>query len=358
MIGNRFTGIDGDCTLTLDSSQKPVSGLGNKRIYVIPSDKLVYFTEKSTLKNRRDILNFYRLKIEEKYRGVDFDICIKDDDVEVLIFRDYRKPEDFYALDSEIHALARFFNFILDEDGYVLDIDKDKLTFLSITNRKITFYRVYKLSSEDILKDVNTLLEQIGNIEEDKPLMLSGNSDHIDPVAKFLKDEKKFLRVFKPDICKPWEVAAYGAALKGAMKDRCFFVKTDILSTVEMKSYFNSFLIITIVYLGLYIFTTYSVDKLFSDIKKSEVLLFKKAFPDQPVVSPYEQTKATVKVSPEFSLTKKLGDIDIPKDAKIYKIEYINGVLTLKGESKEAPSVAKSIKKTPLGNFEFEVEIR
>lgn len=68
--------------------------------------------------------------------------------------------------------------------------------------------------------------------------------------------------------------------------------------------------------------------------------------------------KAMVKVSPEFKLSQKLLNIDIPKNAKIYKIEYIDGVLSVKGESSEPPNVAKSIKKTPLGNFEFEVEIK
>lgn len=349
MFKKHYTGIDGEIKISLSSSFEVDNREHKNKIYVIPSDKMIYLTEKTELSNKKDILNAYKLKMEEKFPNSYFDIDIKQNTVHIIVIRDFQKPKDYYMLDGEIFSLHRFYKYFVGEDGFILNIKDDRTTAIQIKDGNIWFYRVIKS------KDINTVLTQFEIDDKQKPILLAGNiSKDIEEVLY----EAGFRNLVFPQVCNPEEVVAYGAALKGVLNDKFLSFKSESVSEEDLKFFMVSFGIVAVIYGLVFVGLDFYQKKLIRDIKREQTQIFKKAFPDQPVVSAYEQMKAMVKVSPEFKLSQKLLNIDIPKNAKIYKIEYIDGVLSVKGESSEPPNVAKSIKKTPLGNFEFEVEIK
>ncbi|MCX7760981.1 MAG: hypothetical protein N2Z81_07295 [Hydrogenothermaceae bacterium] len=94
MIKRNFTGIDGDIVISLSKDRKILEGEVGNKIYVIPSDKLIYFREKTELRNPKEILDYYKLKIEEKYKqDVMFDIYLNKDIVEVLVVKEFEKTK-------------------------------------------------------------------------------------------------------------------------------------------------------------------------------------------------------------------------------------------------------------------------
>ncbi|MCX7760982.1 MAG: hypothetical protein N2Z81_07300 [Hydrogenothermaceae bacterium] len=270
-----------------------------------------------------------------------------------------KKPKDYFALDGEVFSLKRFFiEFTGKSDGYVIDIDEDKVTFIDIKERNIDLYRVIKIDPETLIEDSSIFLSQIPAIDKLKTVMFCGKHRNFTKIFNFLKSNINVENYFIPTVCKPEEVAAYGAALKGFLEGDYLSFSDNFLSSEESKL-LQQLIVLTVgFYLIFYIFTGYIMDSMMKSIKRDQIVLFKKAFPDQPIVSVYDQVKSTIKPSASFKLSKLFLSVNLPKNAKIYKIEYINGVLTVKGESDEPPEVAKSIKKTPLGKFEFEVEVK
>lgn len=349
MFKKYYTGIDGQIKLSLSSNFEISYSDSKNKIYVIPSDKMIYLTEKTDLTNKKEILNAYKLKIEEKFPDCYFDIDTENGTVHIIVARDFPKPKEYYMLDGEIFSLARFFNHFTGNDGYVLNIVENRATFVTVKDGKVEFYRVIKSV------EIETIINQIEVNSKEKPLLLAGN------VTSQIKDrltEKGFSSIVLPQVCSPQEVSAYGAALKGVLGDRFLSFRKEGIGEEDLKLFSITAAALILIYGLVFVAVDFYQKKLIKDIKRQQVQVFKKAFPDQPVVSAYEQMKSMVKVSPEFKLSEKLLKVEIPKNAKIYKVEYIDGVLTVKGEAAEPPPVAKSVKRTPLGNFEFEVEIK
>lgn len=349
MFKKHYTGIDGQIKLSLSSNFEVSHAEYKNKIYVIPSDKMIYLTEKTDLANKKDIFNAYKLKVEEKFSDCYFDIDIDSKTVHIIIVRDFPKSKDYYMLDGEIFSLLRFYNHFINSDGYVINIKEDRATFVAVKDRKIEFYRVIKS------REIHTIINQIEVDSKEKPILLAGN---ITDSTKDILFKEGFSKVILPQVCSPQEVVAYGAALKGVLGDRFLSFRKESLGEEDLKVFGITASVFVLIYGLVFVTVDFYQKRLIKDIKKQQAQIFKKVFPEQPVVSAYDQMKSMVKVSSEFKLSEKLLKLEIPKNAKIYKVEYIDGVVTIKGESAEPPAVAKSVKRTPLGNFEFEVEIK
>lgn len=358
MIKKAFTGIDGSYRITLDRYGNIVDFESDRKIYVIPSDKLIYLRETSDIENPKDLKNYYQLMIEDKFGDVEFEIYKEGNVVEILIFRDFDKPKDYFALDGEIFSLERAYRYLFKEDGYIFDVDKDKITFVEIKDSNVKSYRVVKGDTFTFLTDFKLLVEQLPIIEYNSLFVLSGDFDKLSDIKEKLVQFFNPKDVVIPSVCSPELFSAYGAALKGVLNETKFSFKQNSLLPEDRYKVVKVFLLNLAVYILIYLLIDTVGQIKFKDLKSYQTNLFKSYFPDVPAVSPYSQVKSMAVTGSEFDLSKKLLNINLPKNAKIYKIEYINGVLTVKGESDEPPEVAKSIKKTPLGKFEFEVELK
>ncbi|MCX7739228.1 MAG: hypothetical protein N2Z80_07495 [Hydrogenothermaceae bacterium] len=356
MISFGFTGVDGSSTVSLSKKGEISKRDFKNRVFVIPSDRLLYLTEKVEIKDRKDVESYVKLKVEEKFGSYQYDFYLEGRNLHIAVIKNFDIPESYYALDGEMFSLLRFFKYTVGQDGYIFDLDEGKFTFLEVASGKIRSYRVITVNSDQFILNLDNYIDQLPLKEGG--ILVCGNSKEVNKLYNICRDRFGVDRVALPSVCKPSEVAAFGAALKGVLGENFLSFKDGTVSPELRRSLVNTFAVVLLLYLAIYVGVKFYTDSLIKEIKRSQVQLFKKVFPDQPVVSVYEQTKAMVKTSPEFNLSRKLLDVELPKDVKIYKVEYIDGVLTIKGESKEPPSVAKSVKKTPLGNFEFEVKVR
>ncbi len=347
-----FTGVYKDRFITVkkyikswDLKIKEVKS--SKVVYVVPADKSLYIKETTELQNISEIKNYYDLVLKEKFtENIIYDIYFKKPVVEILVLKDFSLNPSYYMLDSEILSLQRVFNFLTDEDGYVFNIEKDKITFLSIKNKEIDVYRVLRC-------DLDEVLNQIPPLEKGKFVLLSGDY-RLNEFKTFLTDFK----ILQNPYCDESKTVAFGGSLKGILNDRRLSFVKERLTQKEVKDYLKLAVIVLGLYLGSFLF----MDKIFKDkinqIKALQSAEFKKYFPDVPVVSPYMQVKSMASTDTNFDLSEKLSKINLPKNSKIYSVEYYDGILYLKGESSEPPQVAKSVKKTPSGNFEFEIEVK
>lgn len=352
MFYNVFTGIYKDISLTVKKPFKSkdikiTEEKSSKVIYVIEADKSLYIKENTDLRNINEIKNYYEIVLKEKFgEEIIYDIHYQNGTVEILIVKDFNINQNFYMIDNEILSLERVFKFLTDEDGYIFNLEKEKITFISIKNKEVEFYRVLNCDLEDIFN-------QIPKLNSSKAVLLAGNHK-IDEFKSLLKDFK----LIRNPYCDEGKTVAFGGALKGILNDRKLsFIKSQ-LSEKEIKQYIKIGTLILGLYFGAYIFMDKVFENNIKELKKLQTVEFKKYFPDIPVVSPYMQVKSMASTDINFYLSEKLSKINLPKNSKIYSVEYFEGILTIKGESSEPPQLAKSIKKTPFGNFEFEIEIK
>ncbi|MGC9188898.1 MAG: hypothetical protein ACP5F0_06355 [Sulfurihydrogenibium sp.] len=357
MIVRYFTGIDDKGTKVniaydiLKKDWKEVSKESKDKVYLIPADRLIYFKEDTEIENYNQILNYYKLLLEEKYPNYLYDIYVEKSQtkntVHVMVVKDFEISSDYFALDGEIFTLKRLLELSGEKEGYVFNFDTDRITCVLVKNGSIQYYRVFKGGEEP-----STVINQLPYVEKNKPVLIVGN------LTKELKDEVRFLLSSSNVIEKDRKSLALACALKPIFdKDFLSFRKNEF--TKEELEKLKLFLVaMLVIYIIIYFLPSYFVEKKIKDLKKLEAKIFKSAFPDVPVVSPYDQLRASVKTNLSFELSKKLSQVNLPKNSKIYSIEYFDGVLTVKGESSEPPQLSKSVKKTPSGNFEFEIEVK
>lgn len=352
MFFKTFTGVYKDVFITVEKGIKNndlnvKDKKSSKIVFVVPAENSFYMREFTELKNLNDIKNYYDLLLKEKFgENILYDIYFKDGKVEILVLKDTDTKSGYCMVDSEILSLQRVFNFLTDEDGYVFNLEKEKITFLSIKNKEIEIYRVLNC-------DVEEIFQQLPKLEPKKSVLLSGNFK-IQEFKEFLKD----FNILKNPYCDESKTVAFGGALKGLLNDKKLsFVKGD-LTEKELREYLKVVFLVVGLYLVIFLFMDKFMKEKINQIKNLQTTEFKKYFPDTPTVSPYLQVKSMATSDVHFDLSEKLSKVSLPKGSKIYFVEYFDGVLTVKGEASEPPQVAKSIKKTPSGNFEFEIEVK
>jgi hypothetical protein len=352
-----FTGVYKNKKISI--SKKPFSKEwsiaekeGRNKIYVIPAENLIFFYEKTSIRKVSELREYYKFVLEEKYGNINFDVHLENDTVYVLAYKNF-DVKDYYALDGEIFSLLRIYNLLSEDDGYCINFEKEKLTFVSVKNKNIDAYRVILEKDADIVNNPDWLKENLPELEN-KPVLIVGDSRNINKLKEFFKD----YRLIENPYCLNDLAVAFGGALKGILKDNRLSFRKTTLSEEDKTKFKNLFLISIASYLVSYFLIEKVSENKLKEIKNLQRQEFKKAFPDVPVVSPYMQIKSMVKLGSNFDLSKKLAEINLPKDTKIYSIEFYDGKLIMKGESSQPPENTKSVKKLPNGSFEFEIEVK
>ena len=354
MIKRYFTGIDSEGNTStvafnlLKKTWNVVNKQSKNKIYTVPADKMIYFWENLQITNTTEALNYYKLLIEERYSGLQYDIYIdkEKNTVHIMVLKDFNIPKDYYALDGEIFSLKRLLKINNEDTGYIFNFQEDKVVVVLVENSAISYYRVI-----NGIKEINLILDQLPFIEKQKPLLIIGNVD--------LNTKKSLSQALSSSkIVENSYSLATAVALKPIFDSDFLSFKKSQITKEELEKLKVAILGLVLIYVGAFFTLSYFSQKAIKNMKLTQTKIFKSAFPDVPAVSPYQQLKAEVKTSLSFDLSKLLSQVNLPPNSKIYSIEYFEGVLTVKGESPTAPTFAKSVKKTPSGNFEFEIEVK
>ena len=382
-----YTGVDGEKTFSVDYSllkkKWTQSSREGRRIYVIPSDKCIVIHKETDIKDHQLLRKTLALEFEERFSNIEWDMKLKGSRYCAVIFRDFEKPQDAYALDSEIHALIRSAVFNEFTDGYILDMGRRKTTLIRLEGGELREYRVILRGGNFIEEEVSRkqgegavgvirekgleditvkrcfesilgiYLERLGN----SPVFLSGGWSRLRGMDSYLG------RVYRNRYVRPELNSAFGSAIKYVVSDCAPDFRTEGISEKELRRYLVSIGFAVLVLAGSLWGIKYLGDSIVKHWREEEKKLFSEKFPGLPAVAVREQVKA-FSSSRRFPLLRKMSEISLrlQKGMKIYSFEYTMGVLKVKGEGSSKELIdklsPKKVKKTPNGTYEFEVEVK
>ncbi len=389
-MGVIYTGIDGRKVVSISYShfrkEWEFTKREGRKIYVIPSHLSLLKIEEMDIKSRYTLKKYISIEVQERYGDVKWDLNTDEGMVYVVLFKDFEEPPDYFALDSEIFALARVLRAVNKEDGVVLDIGENKTTYVDVSGGKIKNYRVVLKGGRYIDKKVSeaygiefdeadnikrneginnvkvkeafeNILSSIGHNFQGKEVLLSGGVSLLRGVDKY------FTRVFRNHHCEPHLNTAFGAALKYVYRDKSPDFRKEGIEPSDIRRFaiaggITALLLVSST-LAIHLGGNIVLDNI-KDMQKKE---FKEAFPNLPAVSVYEQVKGLISSGDKYVLTKKWEKLlkKLKQGVVIYSVEYNGDTIIIKGEAEEnlvKLLEPKVMKKTPKGNIEFEVEIK
>ncbi len=362
------------------------SGRVGRKIYVIPSSLSFVKKEETDIKDLQDLRRFLSIEIEEKFGDALWDVRLEEGKYCLTIFRKFLPPEDFYALDAEVFALARLSKVLKEKDCFVLDLGKAKTTLVEIRDGELISYRVV-LKGGDFIEDfvssklgitkeeardikfkegvanpqVRTAFEKIlqslnKNLKEEKVLLSGG-------LSKLKGIESYIGKPLKNPYVDPELNSAFGASLKYIYRDCSPDFRRDELSSKEIKWIAAvagfSFVLFLLSNVAIHLLEKRIV-KSIREIEKRE---FKKVFPELPPIAVRDQVKSIVEKK-QFPLTEKFLMLApyLEEGIKIYKIHYEKNILRIEGEAKSKENLSaleiKKLKKLKEGGYEFEIEVK
>ena len=358
-----YTGIDGEKWFSISYSPlkrtwKPVKKKGRK-IYVIPSHLCLVKKEKLEEKLKSSELKETLLYEAEEYGANLWDFKIHGGFYYVVFVKNFNIPEDYYALDCEIFSLARISKALNKPNLKIIDIGKSKTTFVEVKDYKVETYRIV-LKGAEFLKEnpreaFKEILESSGLDWVGEEVLLSGGGSKIE-------DFKEFFKVIRNPYCEPELNSAFGASLKYVYKDSSPEFRKLELSPSEQKALLLVVGLATFSFVAYFSFKDYIKKKIVQTINQEKKSLFSQKFPNIPPVLVEEQLK-NIKKKEKNEFFNKLYTVfaKLPYGVKIYKIEYKNNILKVVGEADEEKIKSlktERIRKTPDGNYEFEIIIR
>ena len=375
-----YTGVDGGRSLSVDYSllrkDWKITERKGRRVYVVPSDLCYVRKEKTDLKDIYDLKRFLSLEIEEKFGEVLWDVKLRGDTYCLAVVRDFEVPEDAYALDPEVFSLARVVRALGREDCYVLDIGRRKTTLVNVEKGELSSYRVVLkgieylsryvpeetivregLENEDVRRSFEKILSSLGRSLEDKPVLLSGGGSRLRGIDKLFKSS------FRNTLVPPELTSALGASLKFVLEDCSPDFREEELSEKDVKKVVLAFGASLLIFVASSAGMNYVERAFVKQIREIEKSEFKRKFPQKPAVAVRDQVKS-MSLREENPMTSRLLKLSekLSEGIKLYRIEFEGGVLRVVGEANKKDIIsemgAKSVKETPEGGFEFEVEIR
>ncbi len=381
-----FSGIEGSKVVNIDYSflkkSWKLTKKRGKNIYVIPSDRVFVgsFPIEEGIKNEKQLEKFLKLRYADYL--FDFSADFEKKRYTLVLVRDFLPPSDAFALDAEIFALARLKNLTEDQDLAILDLGRRKTTLVVPSEGDIPLYRVILKGGDFItqkvaeslnlsfdeaerlklergleLKPVREALKEIlkglpplGN----RSVLLSGGGASLKGIEEFFS-KRASLKVGLGPVFFP----ALGAALKFVYPDKSpRFTKRGI-DPKEFKLYLYGGAISILAFFVALSFMKGEVENYIKLVKEREAYLFHQKFPSLPTVAVVEQLKTFQEkerpsVLPLFE--KLIGKL--PPGFKIYKIDYLGGVLKIKGETDgEGLKKLNPASMKEIGNNRYLVEV-
>ncbi len=384
-----YTGVDGDKVISVDWSplrrEWKLSKKQGRRIFVVPSHLTYVKKEKTEIGDVYDLRKALSVEIEEKFGEVLWDVKLMGDTYCLALIKEFELPDNAFALDPEPFSLFRVCKAIGEENCFVLDIGRRKTTLVDVSGGEFEGCRVSlkggefidhyvsekaNLSKEeaenlkkreglrsDIVREAfERIISSLGRDLSDKRVLLSGGG------SRLVGIEDYFGEVIRNEFVPPEMSSAFGAALKYILPDCSPDFRGEELSERDLRKVVALFGISLLIFLGSSVGLEQMEKVILRKVRESERAEFKRIFPNLPAVAVREQVKS-IAGKKEYELTWKLLLLSekLKEGVKIYRIEYTNGILKVVGEAKNRdilnPLNPKSVKETPEGGYEFEVEL-
>ncbi|MGC8678147.1 MAG: hypothetical protein ACP5UF_08065 [Hydrogenobaculum sp.] len=237
-----------------------------------------------------------------------------DSNLNVIDISGYRfltkKPVDFDVEDTWALALLRALDVMQYDNLYVVFKDVYAYLLCRVENKDIVYY--------EVIFDKDELTDRLNTIEGD--------------ILYDIEDVKvPNLRALPMLYVKKGELIAFGGALK-KVKDK--FNRIQTISFQKLKKELVSMGIFVAGILISYGIFLLSVNYQIKMVEKKEKYVFKKAFPNTPIVDIKEQTEASIIPKDSFRLSKLLLKAyqNLPPDAKVYELFYKDNALSVKSE--------------------------
>ena len=384
-----YTGVDGDKTFSISFSVlkkewKPVEGVG-KKIYAVSSDRSLVRIEKTDIRDPYDLRRYLTMEVEERFGEVLWDVKLIDDTYCLSIVKDFIPPDDMFSMEPEVFSLARVCRALSLEDCSVLDIGRRKTTLVKVREGKLISYRVVLkggdyidehiskalglspeearrikfsegLKNEGVREAMGRIISSLGVELEGETVLLSGGGSRLRGI------EELFDRVVRNSYVEPELSTAFGASLKFVFRDCSPDFREEELSEKQLR---NALLIMgssILLFLGS-LSSLSTIEKgVVGELRRAEREAFKKEFPTLPAVAVRDQVKSMLQ-GESYGLTKRLLSLadKLREGVEIYRIEFKDGKLRVFGVARDEKVArelgAESMKKTPEGGFEFEVEL-
>ncbi len=385
-----YTGIDGEKRVSVDYSvlkkRWNLSDRVGRKVYVVPSHLSLVRIEETDIKDTYDLKKVLQLEIEERFgENVLWDAKLKGNRYCLTLIRDFELPEDAYSLESEIFSLARVPRVAGVEDCYVLDIGRRKTTLVRVSEGGLSSYRVVlkggdyitgflsekagidresaervKLSegvkNPYVREAFENILISLGRGLEKERVFLSGGGSKLRGIEEF------FGEVLRNNYVSPELSSAFGASLKFIYEDCSPDFREEELSERDIKKVVVAFGASILLFLTGNLALGELNRELVKEVRRVEKKAFKKSFPELPPIAVRDQLRSMLRDG-GYELTEKLSALAgrLKEGMEIYRLEFKDGKLKVVGMVKDEKLAgklgAKSVKKTPEGDFEFEVEI-
>lgn len=210
------------------------------------------------------------------------------------------------------------------------------------------------LRLEEVREAVKEILELSGYIFEDKRVLLTGGTSRLKELRGLFSETVELRH------CEPEYAVCLGACLRKVLKNPYpDFVQKELSpQDIKMLAYTGGAMALAFFVSLFAMQRLYSVEPL-RDAQRTE---FKRLFPNEPIISLYDQVRTKVSTGEEYKLTKLLSKAqeNLRPGMKLYRLEYTEGRLTIEGEADRKTLEGLrlfSTKETPTGRVEFEIKV-
>jgi hypothetical protein len=359
-----WTGVDGDKVYSVEVPRfrrewRPTSKAGRK-IYVIPSHLCLVVRRKRDIKDLGDLRRALALEVEERLKADLWDLKVSDGFYTLAVVRGFEVPQDAYALDPEFFSLARSAKALGLQNCTVVNLHRNRTTFVRVREGSMEAYRVVLRGYESIRRGEEKLEDIVRDSGWDlsgEVVLLGGELADPDDVRGLFKDVAEN-RYTEPDL-----ITAFGASLRYILPDDAPDFREEEVSPRDLRRFLLVQGTALLVFLGSLAGGEFLLRKTVEDIREFQRDTFRKAFPHLPAVGIMEQLRA-------MAGEERRGAVDLllkvaphlREGMRIYRIEFNGSELRIVGEAKSRDVVEQLrpevLRRTSGGTYEFEVVVR
>ncbi len=385
-----YTGVDGSKRVSVEHSilkkDWKLTSKRGKPVYAVPSDLSFAKVETTQIRDLYDLKKALALEVEEKFGEVVWDLKLCGDRYFLALIRDFDVPEDAYSFEPEIFSLARVCKALSVEDCFVLDLGKRKTTLVEVKGGELSSFRVVLKGGDFItsflsekagipfeeaerlkiseglenkhVKDAfENILSSLGQELSKESVLLSGGSSKLKGIEEY------FGSVLRNNFVSPELNTAFGASMKFVLRDCAPDFREEEVPDRDLKRVAVLLGLAFAVFFSANFGIEYAKKEVIREVRRLEREAFKREFPNLPTVAVRDQIQAMVS-SPRYEVLSKLSLLSqkLEEGIEIYRIEFKEGKLKVVGSAQSEEILtrlgAKSVKKTPEGQYLFEVELQ